>query len=529
MCTGTFTDLFHFAEFNIGGGMTRITEGLGVLALAADASTGRPQGSGLSAAIVAAEFSRRIGDDLATQKDAYYLALVRFIGCTITSHETGMLSIGDDQGFAVATMLGDWADRDDLKKHLNQFIAHEAPEDDRDAAFNYICDILPEAAPDFTAAHCRQSYLLASRLPVSHAVLDCIPYYYARWDGKILPFGGSDIPYLSRLVRITEMAELVRRLGNASRAKEVIAAKRGHEIDPDLGSKFLEHADEVFQVASQTPEFEAFVAAEPGDPIDMTPKCRETLADVAADMTDNKATCFRSHSRRVAGLTGQAAQIANLPKERVENLRLAALVHDIGKCAISNRIWYKSVELSVSERLEMERHTFQTQFFLSHGNPFAEWADVAASAQERADGSGYHRRSSLNDLGSNILAAANEYDELTHGTPARPALDAKSAAEELSNMAKSKKFMPTAVSLVLQAAGHMVKDAGASLPFGLTRREAQVLSRLAKSETTAEIAQSLGISPKTADHHIQSIYNKTDIRARPALALFALEHGIVMD
>lgn len=509
--------------------MARISEGLGVLALAADAATGRPQGSGLSAAIVAAEFARRIGEDLKTQKDAYYLALVRFIGCTITSHETGMLSFGDDQGFAVATMLGDWADREDLKKHLEHFIALEAPEDERDAAFNYICDILPDAAPDFTAAHCRQSYLLAKRLPVSKAVLESIPYYYARWDGKVLPMGGADVPYLSRLVRITEMAELVRRLENSVRAKEVIEAKLGHEIDPDIGRKFLQHADEVFRVASRTPGFETFVAAEPGEPIEMTPKCRETLADVAADMIDNKATCFRSHSRRVAGLVSQAAQIARLPRERVEDLRLAALVHDIGKCAISNRIWYKAGELSVSERLEMERHTFQTEFFLSHGYPFVEWAEVAASVQERADGSGYHRRTPISDLGTNILAAANEYDELTHNSPKRPALNAKAAGAELTDLAKSKKLMPTAVSLVLQAAGHLVKDSGASLPCGLTRREAQVLSHLAKSESTAEIAQNLGISPKTADHHIQSIYNKTDIRARPALALFALEYGIVMD
>ena len=161
--------------------------------------------------------------------------------------------------------------------------------------------------------------------------------------------------------------------------------------------------------------------------------------------------------------------------------------------------------------------------------PFSDWAEVAASAEERADGSGYHRRSQLSDLASNILAAANKYDELTHGCPAQAPVDAKSAADELNGMATSRKLMPTAVSLVLQAAGHMFKDAGASLPFGLTRREAQVLARLAKSETTAEMAESLGISPKTADHHIQSIYNKTDIRARPALALFALEHGIVMD
>lgn len=91
-----------------GGTKTGIAEGLGVLALAADAATGRPQGAGLTAAVVAAEFSRRLGDDIATQKDAYHIALVRFIGCTVTGHETGMMGAVDDQGFAVATMLGDW-------------------------------------------------------------------------------------------------------------------------------------------------------------------------------------------------------------------------------------------------------------------------------------------------------------------------------------------------------------------------------------------------------------------------------------
>ncbi|WP_306260055.1 HD domain-containing phosphohydrolase [Pararhizobium sp. IMCC21322] len=483
----------------------------------------------MTAAIVAAEFSRRLGDNIETQKDAYHIALVRFIGCTITSHETGMLSIGDDQGFAVATMLGDWADRADLKKHLNHFIALDVPEDERDAAFESICDIIPEAAPDFTAAHCRQSYLLAKRLPISKAVLESIPYFYGRWDGKVLPYGGASLPYLQRLHRVTELAELVRRLENPTRAKEVIATKLGHEIDPDLGAKFLEHADEIFKAASKTPEFESFVAAEPGERVLMTPQCRETLAEIAADMTDHKALCFLSHSRRVAGLAAQAGQIAKMSKGDVVNLRLGALVHDIGKCAINNRIWYKETELAVSERLEMERHTYQTQFYLSHGSPFSQWAGVAASVQERADGSGYHRGVPLTDLGANILAAANEYDELTHGMPNRPAISPEQAAEHLNAQSREKRFLATAVSSVLQAAGHKISEAQASFPFGLTRREAQVLSRLAKSETTAGIAQTLGISPKTADHHIQNIYNKTGIRARPALALFALEHGIVMD
>jgi len=512
-----------------GGTRTGIAEGLGVLALAADAATGRPQGAGLTAAVVAAEFSRSLGDDVATQKDAYHIALVRFIGCTVTGHETGMMGVGDDQGFAVATMLGDWADRDDLKKHLDRFVALDAPEEEREAAFEGVCDMLPTAAPDFTAAHCKQSYLLAKRLPISQAVLESLPYYYGRWDAKILPYGGESLPYLQRLHRITEMAELVRRLENAKRAKEVIAAKLGHEVDPNLGAKFLQHADDIFEIASKAPEFENFIAAEPGDRVLMTPKCRVTLAEIAADVTDNKALCFLSHSRRVAGLSARAGQIAKMSKGDIENLRLSALVHDLGKCAINNRIWYKETNLAISEQLEMERHSFQTQFYLSHGKPFSQWANVAASVHERADGSGYHRGIRLTDLAANILAVANEYDELTHGMPNRAPISASDAAAQLNAAGRERRLLSSAVSAVLQAAGHMISESLGSIPFGLTRREAQVLSRLAKSETTAEIAETLGISPKTADHHIQNIYNKTNIRARPALALFALEHGIVMD
>lgn len=325
------------------------------------------------------------------------------------------------------------------------------------------------------------------------------------------------------------MAELVRRLEDADRAKQVVAAKLGAELDPELGQAFLDHADAIFAVASKGPEFEAFIAAEPGDPIPMTPVCRGVLAEVAADMTDHKASHFRSHSRRVASLAASAAKIAGLPVEQVEALRLAGLVHDIGKCAISNRIWYKPTDLSVSERLEMQGHTFQTEYVLSHGEPFTSLAHLASSVQERADGSGYHRRTALTDLGCNILAAANDYDEAVNATPAREGLPARTVVERMTKDASDKKYLPVAVASVLQAAGHMVKEIRTAYPFNMTRREIQVLARLAMSETTAQVAKALNISPKTADHHIQNIYKKTGVNARPALALLALEHGIVMD
>ena len=111
--------------------------------------------------------------------------------------------------------------------------------------------------------------------------------------------------------------------------------------------------------------------------------------------------------------------------------------------------------------------------------------------------------------------------------PARRALPPKKAAKQLTAEAKKKRLSAAAVTAVLAAAGHDSHEVADALPFGLTRREAQVLACLAKSQSTKEIAKSLKISPKTADHHIQSIYKKTGVNARPALALLALEHGII--
>ena len=163
----------------------------------------------------------------------------------------------------------------------------------------------------------------------------------------------------------------------------------------------------------------------------------------------------------------------------------------------------------------MEGHGFQTEFILSHGKPSSEWAHVSAATHERADGSGYHRRMQMPDLVCSILAVANEHDELTRSTPYRKPFTSKQTAEKLKRAGAGRKFLSTAVAAVLQAAGQPVKDATEALPFGLTRREAQVPSSIAKSE----IASAPNISLKTADHHIQSICNKTDARTRPALRL----------
>ena len=77
----------------------------------------------------------------------------------------------------------------------------------------------------------------------------------------------------------------------------------------------------------------------------------------------------------------------------------------------------------------------------------------------------------------------------------------------------------------------LAKDAGASLPaeygksLGLTSREGEVLGWLSKGKSNRDIAQILGLSPRTVDKHLEQIYSKLGVENRTAAAAVAMKAG----
>ena len=73
----------------------------------------------------------------------------------------------------------------------------------------------------------------------------------------------------------------------------------------------------------------------------------------------------------------------------------------------------------------------------------------------------------------------------------------------------------------------LAKDSGTSTPLefsrdlGLTSREGEVLSWLSKGKTNRDIAQILGLSPRTVDKHLEQIYSKLGVENRTAAAAIA--------
>ena len=116
---------------------------------------------------------------------------------------------------------------------------------------------------------------------------------------------------------------------------------------------------------------------------------------------------------------------------------------------------------------------------------------------------------------------------MTRPRPHRDRWEPEQAAAELESQVAAGRLDGAAVQAVLAAAGHRQRASRRVLPAGLSEREAQVLELLARGVPNRLIAGQLGITPKTAGHHVEHIYAKIGVSTRAAAALFALQHGLL--
>jgi HD-GYP domain-containing protein (c-di-GMP phosphodiesterase class II) len=115
------------------------------------------------------------------------------------------------------------------------------------------------------------------------------------------------------------------------------------------------------------------------------------------------------------------------------DMRRAALLHDIGKLAISNRILDKPAKLTEAEFARVRQHPLFTQWILERVPGFRALAPLAGAHHERLDGAGYPHglRGKELTLPMRVLAVADVYEALTSERPYRAAMSSAAALEEL--------------------------------------------------------------------------------------------------
>ncbi len=116
---------------------------------------------------------------------------------------------------------------------------------------------------------------------------------------------------------------------------------------------------------------------------------------------------------------------------------------------------------------------------------------------------------------------------MTQDRSHRAAFGADEASGELSSEARAGRLDADCVAAVIEAAGQARPRRRDLRPAGLTEREIEVARLVAAGLSNREIARRLVISPRTAEHHVQHVYAKLGVSSRAAVALFALEHGLL--
>ena len=157
------------------------------------------------------------------------------------------------------------------------------------------------------------------------------------------------------------------------------------------------------------------------------------------------------HSKRVGALCEAIADNMNFNKEIVYKIKIAGLMHDIGKIGIDDKTLNKPEKLTDEEWVEMKKHPEIGQRILSSATEFSEIGDYILEHQERWDGKGYPRGLKGEEilLQARIIAVADAYDAMTVAASYRKALSKKEAVEEIKRCSGTQ-FDPTIAKIFVE-------------------------------------------------------------------------------
>jgi HD-GYP domain-containing protein (c-di-GMP phosphodiesterase class II) len=486
----------------------------------------------MTTCIVAVRLGEAAGLSDAELRDAYYEALLRYIGCNADTYWAASI-VGDELALRSDFAKIDSADNlrilGTLLRYMRQANAGANPLQMAQAIAQNLIQ-LPLLATSFFPGHCEVAQRLATRLNFPESFVQTVGQLYARWDGKGIPaLKGEAISPAMLVVGLAQDAVTFYHLGGVEAATAMARQRRGGAHSPKLVEIFCGRAAELLTGLDAEPAWQTVLALEPGPQRTLNEAEFDNACEAMADFTDIKSPFFLNHSRRVADLAARAAERCGLPAGDVKMVRRAGYLHDIGKVGISAGIWSKSGPLNEREWEKVRLHSYYTERVLARPPELAGIGALASLHHERLDGSGYFRGLTATMLSpaARILAAANKYCALTELRAHRPACSAEQAAEELRREARAGRLDGDVIKAVLAAAGHRGPPVKKEVVAGLSEREVEVLRLLARGYTMKQIAAELVISFKTVDRHVQNIYTKINVSTRAAATLFAMENNLL--
>ncbi len=438
----------------------RLSEIIAALSFALDLTEGQGMGHSIRACAIGMRLADVVGID-ATQRSAlFYAILLKDAGCSSNAARLAALFGADDRTLKHDHKLIDWSRGVPSAAYA---IRHAAPGDNPWKRFTRVLAIGANAemiGRDMIAVRCERGAAIAAKVGVPAAAAQAIRQLDEHWDGGGHPDGlrGTAISPLARIMGLAQTFEVFFSERGVDAAYAMARQRSGAWFEPALvrGLEAFEGDMAFWSSLGREDALGLADAYEPADGIVEADEARlDDIAEAFAWIIDAKSPYTYHHSEGVARIAVQVAGRLGFGAWELRELRRTALLHDIGKLAVSNAILDKPGRLTDEEMAVMRTHPRITFEILSRVARFQSLADVAAAHHERLDGTGYHRGlvGAMLSPAARVLAVADVCEALTAARPYRAAMPWDEVTAMLVKMAGTALCPVSVDALVAGGAG----------------------------------------------------------------------------
>jgi diguanylate cyclase (GGDEF)-like protein len=289
-------------------------------------------------------------------------------------------------------------------------------------------------------------------------------------------YGGEEFMLILTETNVEDGAALAEKLRTlVERARFDVPANQSLSVTISIGivggigqqlrmETLVRDADAAMYSAKSLGRNQTYIFAEPDEearvpraPISSAGRARAVeigrqARDAAADFLTSVIAPLPQHrgqpSATIATIVGAMASSLQLPDPEIERIRVAALLHDIGKVAIPPEILDKPSALTSADWRTVVQHPRIGQVILEQAAAFRDAVPIILHHHERYAGHGYPfgLRAAEIPMGARIVAIADAYDAMIHDRPYRRAMSHDDAVAELRRHAGTQ-FDPELVTL----------------------------------------------------------------------------------
>lgn len=410
---------------------------LGPLSHALDMTEGQTPGHCIRSTYIGTRLGEVLGLRGQDAHDLYYMILLKDLGCSSNAARICELYLADDINFKRDFKTIDGS----LSSALRFVFAKTGRDSGLSERFRAIVNIVQnggEITRDLIETRCHRGAEIAAKMRFSKAVQNGIMSLDEHWDGGGKPEGlrGRAIPLASNIALLAQVVDVFGLGAGRDAAVQEVRSRAGTWFEPGLVDAFLRLAhDPGFWADLTDPDIQTHVLAmEPA--LVSAPVDQDYLDDIAAafsDVVDAKSPFTADHSNRVTLYSDMIAEQLGMADDHRRWLRRGALLHDLGKLAVSNRVLDKPDKLDDDEWRIIQSHPANGADILSRIDVFASIAPIAEGHHEKLNGKGYPHGTGADELAQEIriVTVADVFDALSADRPYRGPMPIKKVFEIL--------------------------------------------------------------------------------------------------